>query len=133
MLEIISDRDGFTKGLTGQAYISVAETGSVKGYHLHALATYHVTCIKGRIRSTIYTSRTEKQEFEIGDNNFITIQYPPGCPNLYTNIGTEPAYVLIYRDSSWSPDIREQLDIAPERIETEEAWEEIEKFCKKFH
>ncbi len=132
MLEVISDRDGFTSGLTGQAYISVADVGSKKGYHIHALATYHVTCIKGKVRSTIYMGFGKKNVIEFGDGDYKTIKYPPCSANLFENIGDEPAYVMIYRDISWSPDVHEQLDIAPERIDTKEAWEEIEAFCGKF-
>jgi len=132
LLEIISDRDGFTEGLTGQAYVTVIDPSVVKGYHIHALARYHVTCIKGKIRSTVYQSRTDKQSVEYGEGDFKTIKYPPGCAHLIENISSEPAYIIIYRDVSWNTDIHEQLDIAPERIETEEAWKEIEDFCKKF-
>src|SRR3989344_5265220 len=131
LLEIGGDRDGFTEGIIGQAYVTVVDPGVVKGYHIHALAKYHVTCFKGKIRSTVYKSRTEKQSVEMGDGDYKTIKYPAGCAHLIENIGTEPAYILIYRDVAWSPDIHEQLDIEPERIDTAEAWQEIDEFCRK--
>lgn len=131
LLEIQSDHDGFTENLVGSMYISVIEPGAVKGYHIHAVATYHITCLKGRMRSTVYRDRTHYERVEMGNDDFKTIKYPPGCAHLIENIGAEPVYALIYRYPAWSPDLPEQLDIPPERIETPEAWEEIEAFVKK--
>ncbi len=132
LLEVQSDRDGFTEKLHGQVYLSVVSPGVVKGYHIHAVATYHVTCIKGRIRSTVYKDRTHKQEIELGDGDFKTIKYPPGCAHLIENIGEGQAYVLIYRYPSWSPELKEQLDIPPEEIDSKESWEKIQKFVSQF-
>lgn len=132
LLELQGDQDGFTEKLVGQFYITVADPGAVKGYHIHALATYHVTCLKGRVRSTVYRDRHSKQSVEMGDGDFKTIKYPPGGAHLIENIGDEPAYVLIYRYPSWSPDVAEQLDIAPEEIETEAAWNRIDAFVQQW-
>ena len=132
LLEVQSERDGFAKDIRGQVYLTVVDPGVVKGYHIHAVAHYHVTCLKGRIRSTVYRSRTEKEMVEYGEGDFKTIKYPPGCAHLIENIGAEPAYVLIYRYPAWSPDLSEQLDVAPEEIEQEITWEKIQKFVSRF-
>lgn len=132
VLELQSDRDGFTEKLDGSFYLTVINPGAVKGYHIHAVAVYHVTCIKGKVRSTVYKNRREKQEVEMGDNNFKTIKYPPGCAHLIENMLEKPSYVLIYRYPSWSPDLKEQLDISPEEIETEATWKKIDEFVKQF-
>ncbi|MEK7582824.1 MAG: cupin domain-containing protein [Patescibacteria group bacterium] len=132
LLEVQSDRDGFTEVLEGSFYLTVIDPGTVKGYHIHAVATYHVTCLKGRIRSTVYRSRAEKEIVEYGEGDFKTIKYPPGCAHLIENISAEPAYVLIYRYPAWSPDLPEQLDVAPEEIEQEITWEKIQKFVSQF-
>lgn len=132
LLEVQSDRDGFTEQLVGSLYLSVVVPGTVKGYHIHAVAMYHITCIKGRIRSTVYRSRTEKEVVEYGDGDFKTIKYLPGCAHLIENIGDGPAYVLIYRYPSWSSGLPEQLDIPPEEIETDAAWSRITAFVRSF-
>ncbi|MFH1769761.1 MAG: hypothetical protein ABH833_03800 [Parcubacteria group bacterium] len=132
VLEVLSEDDGFAEGLKGQVYLTVAGARVQKGYHIHALATYHVSCIKGKMKSTVYYSKNEKKEIEMGDGNFKVIKYPPGCAHLITNIGDEDAYVIIYRDIPWDPEVKEQLDIAPEDIETEEAWKKIKEFNKSF-
>lgn len=132
LLELQSDRDGFTDHLKGSFYLTVLAPGVVKGYHIHAVAEYHVTCVKGRVRSTVYKSRTERQEVEHGEGSFQTIKYAPGCAHLISNIGEGEAYVIIYRYPAWSPDLPEQLDIAPEEIATEAAWEKIQNFVSQF-
>src|SRR3989338_5558272 len=125
LLELQSDKDGFTENLRGSFYLTVCDNGAVKGYHIHALATYHVTCLKGKVRSTVYKSMAEKEVITMGDGDFKTIKYPPGCAHLIENIGTEPAYVFIYRYPSWDSKVKEQLDVAPEDIEKKETWEKI--------
>ena len=132
LLEVQSDRDGFTDKLVGSFYLTVCDPGVVKGYHIHAVATYHVTCLKGRVRSTVYKSRTEKESIEMGNDDFKTIKYAPGCAHLIENISNEPAYVLIYRYPGWSLDLPEQLDVAPEDIDREETWEKIQAFVSQF-
>ncbi|OGN30027.1 MAG: hypothetical protein A3A33_01740 [Candidatus Yanofskybacteria bacterium RIFCSPLOWO2_01_FULL_49_25] len=139
LLEIQSENDGFADALKGQFYLSVLAPGVVKGYHIHAVAHYHVTCIRGRIRSTVYRDRTHKETIEMGDlprgetdGDFKTIKYDPGYAHLLTNIGEGEAYVIIYRYPAWSLELKEQLDISPEEIETEEAWKKIDAFVRSF-
>ena len=68
----------------------------------------------------------------MGDGDYKLMELPRGYPHAVQNIGDEPAYTLVYRYPAWDPDINEQFDIAPEDIETEEAWKKIEEFKKKF-
>lgn len=133
LLELISDSDGFTKWLRGQAYLTVARPGQFKGFHLHAAADYFVTCIKGKIKQIIYTGPRKRHEIEMGDDDFKTVFLPKGFPHGLENIGAVDAYVIIYRYPSWSPDFKEQLDITPQDIETEEAWDKIDSFVKEFN
>ncbi len=132
LLEIISDRDKFTKHIKGQVYLTVAEPGEFKGYHLHAMSDYFVTCLKGRVKEIIYKSRTEKQEVKMGDGDFKTVFLPKGYPHAIQNIGKEPAYVLVYRYPAWDSAVKEQLDIGKTEINTPEAWKKIRKFLATF-
>lgn len=132
VLEIVSDKDGFTKHIKGQVYMTVAPPGSFKGYHVHAAADYFITCIRGQIVDIIYKSRDVKQEIKMGDGDFKTIRVPKGSPHGFKNIGKESAHVLIYRYPAWSPSLKEQLDIPSKDIETKEAWNKIKEFRKKF-
>lgn len=132
LLEIISGRDGFTKNLRGQVYLTVAAPGQFKGYHLHAAADYFVTCIKGKIRQIIYTASDRRREIEMGAGDFKTVFLPKGFPHALENIGREEAYVIIYRYPSWSPDFKEELNIAPGDIEKKQTWVKINEFVKNF-
>lgn len=132
LLEVFSDRDGFTKHMKGQVYLTVAQPGEFKGYHLHAVSDYFVTCLKGTIKHIIYKNKTTKQTVEMGDDNFKTVFLPKGHPHAIWNIGNQPAYVLVYRYPAWDPGIREQLDITREEIDTVGAWKTIREFLAQF-
>ena len=132
LLELVSDKDGFTKHVQGQAYLTVASPGYFKGFHLHAQADYFVTCIRGRVRHVVYESRKKRHEIEMGDGDFKTVFLPKGCPHGLENIGKNDAYVIIYRHPSWSPDVKEQMDIDPRDIEKEKTWKKAQEFIKSF-
>lgn len=132
LVEIISDKDGFAKNLNGQVYMTTINPGVEKGYHIHAVARYYITCIRGRIKSIIYRDQFMKQTIELGDDDFKTYELIPGTAHCMVNIGDEEAYILCYRFPSWSVDLKEQLDIKPREIETKEAWKKINKFVKSF-
>lgn len=132
LLEIASDKDGFNEYLNGQVYMTTINSGVKKGYHIHIGADYFVTCIRGRIKSTIYLNKDQKKEFYSGDDDFKTYRLPLGSAHLMENVGDNQAYVIIYRYPSWSPDFKEQLDIEPDDIETDKAWKKIKKFVKAF-
>jgi len=132
LLEIVSDRDDATLHIHGQMYLTVAEPGTFKGFHLHALADYAVTCIRGKVEEIIYHSQRRKDVIEMGDGDFKTVHLPHGLPHGIRNIGSEPAYVLIYRWPSWDPNVKEQLDIAPADIEKSESWDRINAFVASF-
>lgn len=132
LLEIVSDRDGFTKRLNGQVYLSVAAPGQFKGYHLHAVADYFITCLRGKVKHIIYTGPKKRREIKMGEGDFKTVFLPAGLVQGFKNVGKDDAYVLVYRYPSWSPDLREQLDIAPADITKKETWMRIKEFIKNF-
>ena len=95
LLEINSVRDGFTKQIPGQVYLTVASPGAVKGFHLHQKKLDHFTCIKGKIKLVIFDG-DKFQEFLMGEGNFITVKVPPKIPHAIHNIGSDDAYVINY-------------------------------------
>lgn len=132
LLEIMSDRDGFTRHLAGQAYLTVAGPGEFKGFHLHAMADYFITCLKGTIEHTVYTSIKEKEVTRMGENDFKTVFIPKGHPHGLENIGKGEAQVLVYRYPAWTPDFKEQFDIPKSEITNPEYWKRARSFIKKF-
>lgn len=114
LLEIASDRDGFTE-IKGQIYMITINPGVVKGYHMHKGTDYYVTCIKGKVRHVVYPGR---EESIMGDDDFKTVFMPKGSAHAIENLGNEVAYVLMYRTVAWDPDdFYEQVDVLPEKIE----------------
>lgn len=128
LLEIMSDKDGWTSGLKGQIYLTVVAPHNHKGFHVHARAMYHFTCVKGRIKSIIYASPTDKREVDMGDGDPKTIKVFPGEAHSMVNNSDEEAYLLTYRDPAWTPDDPDILTIPPLEINTPEAWEKISYF-----
>ncbi len=132
LLEVVSERDGFTKHIRGQIYMTTVEPGAFKGYHLHADADYYVTCIRGQVREIIYTSAKKKRIIRMGDGDFKTVFLPRGCPHAIENIGDDVAYILVYRYHAWSPEVHEQMDIARGDIAKPMIWKKIRAFLKTF-
>jgi len=130
LLEILSDKDKFSENLRGQVYLSVVAPRMKKGFHIHGRATYFLTCIKGKIKSVVYTGRRRKREIRMGDGNYKTIRLLPGTAHLICNLGNEESYILVYRHPSWDANIKEQLDISEQEIRTEESWVKINKFVR---
>lgn len=116
LLEIASDRDGFTE-IKGQVYIITINPGAVKGYHLHKGTDYYTTCIKGLVVHTVYDPEGKKTETLMGDSGFKTVYMSKGSAHALENVGKEMAYVLMYRTVAWNPEVCEQVDILPEKIE----------------
>ena len=113
--------------------MTVINPVGIMDYHMHAGADYFVTCLKGSVKEIIYKSRNEKREVKMGDGDFKTVFLPRGYPHAIENLGEEPAYVLVYRYPSWSPDIKEQYDIPRSEIDSLEAWEKIRAFIEDFN
>ena len=132
LLEIVSEHDAFTENLHGQVYLTTIDVGKQKGFHVHAEAFYHVTCVRGKMKSVIHKDRDTKTEVFMGEDDFKTIKIRPGLAHLMVNVGEVPAYVVVYRFPAWHPDIREQLDILPEEVDTEVAWRKIQDFLSTF-
>ncbi len=133
LLEIVSDRDKFTKHIRGQIYLTVIKPGTYLDFHMHAGADYFVTCIKGKIEHIVYKNRKQKQIIRMGDGDFKTTFLPRCYPHSFRNKGKGDAYTLIYRYPAWSPRFKEQFDIPKDKIEDSKSWIEINKFKKKFN
>lgn len=128
LLEILSDKDQWTENLRGQVYLTVVASHNHKGFHVHAKAMYHFTCLRGKIKSIIYSTREQKREIEMGEGDFKSIKVYPGEAHCMVNSSDEEAYLLTYRYPAWVPEDPDILTISPAEINTEEAWDKIEHF-----
>ena len=88
----------FTK--FGQAYLTVAYPGRVKGWHYHKIQTDHFVCVKGMIKVALYDGREksatkgEVSESFIGERNPAILTIPPGVVHGFKGIGPEPGYLI---------------------------------------
>jgi dTDP-4-dehydrorhamnose 3,5-epimerase len=103
------DKDIFEK--FGQAYITTAYPGVVKGWHHHRVQTDHFCVVKGMMKVVLYDRREESEtfgeinEFFMGEHNPIVLKIPPGVFHGFKCISeTEaiclnlPTEVYIYAD-----------------------------------
>ena len=98
------DDDFFTK--FGQAYMTVAYPGVVKGWHYHKIQADNMTIVKGMMKVVLYDDRKnsktykEVNEFFVGEHNPALIHIPAGVTHgfkciseaeaICINIPTEP-------------------------------------------
>ncbi|KKR88708.1 MAG: hypothetical protein UW43_C0002G0018 [Candidatus Yanofskybacteria bacterium GW2011_GWA1_44_21] len=133
VLEIVSDKDNFTKHIRGQIYLTVVEPGLFKGYHVHAAADLFITCLDGQVASIIYKNKNTKREIPMGGDNFKTVFVPKGYLHGIKNIGKSQAKVLVYRYPAWMPALEEQLFVSSKNVGNGETWIKIKKFLKEFN
>ena len=110
ILELNSDRDKWTEFIKGQVYLTVVNPKKQKGFHLHKLKINHITCIKGRVTVGVFNGK-KVQEFNIGEDNFLSIKIPPKKPFAIFNRGRIDAYVINYSYPSYNPKVREQREV----------------------
>jgi len=84
----------------GQAYITTAYPGVVKGWHYHKKQFDNFACIHGMMKLVLYDERENSptygkvNEFIIGVHNPLLIQIPPGVFHGFKCIGEYEAIVL---------------------------------------
>ena len=93
-----SDDEFFTR--FGQAYITTAYPGVVKGWHHHRVQTDNFTCVSGMMKLVLYDSREksptkgEINEFFLGVHNPQLVVIPPGVMHGFKCIGETEAVVV---------------------------------------
>ncbi|MFC1729243.1 dTDP-4-dehydrorhamnose 3,5-epimerase family protein [candidate division KSB1 bacterium] len=99
LTEILRDDDElFIK--FGQAYITTAYPGVVKGWHYHKKQFDNFTCLLGMIKLVLYDQREDSStagtvnEFFIGTYNTVLVQIPPGVYHGFKCIDEKEAVVL---------------------------------------
>ena len=92
------DEEFFTK--FGQAYITTAYPGVVKGWHYHKKQTDNFACIHGMMKIVLYDVREdspthgEVNEFFAGVHNPILIKVPPYILHGFKCVGESEAIVV---------------------------------------
>lgn len=88
----------------GQIYITVANPGQTKGKHYHTRKTDWFCVVKGKGLLTLVDIKSgDKQEVEMGEDNMITVQIPPGVWHAITNRGDNEMFLLGHIDEPYNP------------------------------
>ncbi|MHB9155755.1 MAG: polysaccharide biosynthesis C-terminal domain-containing protein [Endomicrobiales bacterium] len=84
----------------GQAYMTTAYPGVVKGWHFHKKQTDSFTCITGMMKIAAYDARSGSKtkgmvnEFIVGEHNLLLIQIPPLVHHGFKCVGEHEAIIL---------------------------------------
>jgi dTDP-4-dehydrorhamnose 3,5-epimerase len=93
-----SDDELFIK--FGQAYITTAYPGVIKGWHYHKVQVDNFVAVRGMFKVVLYDDREdsptrgEVNEFFMGQHNLILLQIPALVLHGFKAIGTEEAIML---------------------------------------
>lgn len=109
-LRVIPDERGFLMEMLrsddeiferfGQAYVTAAYPGVVKGWHYHRKQTDHFVCVSGMAKVVLYDARDgsptrgQVQEFFMGERNAVLLKIPPLVMHGFKAIGTSMAMIV---------------------------------------
>lgn len=128
LVELYSEHDGFTEGLRGQVYATIIAPHTAKGFHVHAKAYGHFTCVSGSVRSVVVGRDGVRRQTQLDDVQLRTVKVWPGEAHGLFNETDAPVTIINFRTPAWSPDDPEQLTIAPEQIDEPATRARIERF-----
>ena len=127
LMEMLRSDDEFFQKF-GQAYLTVAYPGVVKGWHYHKKQTDHFVFVKGMAKVVLYDTRDgsktkgEINEFFMGEQNPILLVIPPLVLHGMKGIGTEPAYLVNTPTEHYIYDSPDEFRVAPHSPEVPYDW-----------
>ncbi|MBU1700294.1 MAG: dTDP-4-dehydrorhamnose 3,5-epimerase family protein [Candidatus Eisenbacteria bacterium] len=131
LMEIFRRDDPFFKQF-GQAYLSVAYPGRVKGWHYHKIQTDHFAVVKGMGKVVLYDRREgspthgEVNELFIGDRRPMLVRIPPGVLHGIKGIGTEPVLLLNIPDEVYNYNEPDEYRVSPHSGEVPYDWSDVD-------
>lgn len=84
----------------GQAYLTTAYPGVVKGWHYHKIQYDHFIVVKGMMKIVLYDARASSpthgviNEFFMGDHNPMVLQIPPYVYHGFKCVGEQEGLVV---------------------------------------
>lgn len=132
LMEILRrDDEIFTE--FGQAYVTTAYPGVVKGWHYHRKQTDNMAVIKGMVKIVLYDNRPasstkgEVNEFFAGEHNPLLIQIPPLVCHGFKCIGAEEAVLINIPTEVYNYAVPDEFRIEPHGEEIPYSWERKER------
>ena len=108
LMEMLRADDPFFQKF-GQAYLTVAYPGVVKGWHYHKIQTDHFVAVSGMVKVVLYDQRKDSKtcgevnEFFMGDSNPIMLRIPVGTMHGYKTCGLEPSLLVNFPTELYNP------------------------------
>jgi dTDP-4-dehydrorhamnose 3,5-epimerase len=99
LMEMLRSDDEFYQKF-GQAYVTCAYPGVVKGWHYHKVQTDHFVCVSGMMKVVLYDGRENSptkglvNEFFLGEKNPMLLVIPPLVLHGMKGIGTTPGLMI---------------------------------------
>lgn len=91
-----------------QVYLTVIDSGKIKGPHLHYIRTGCFTCIRGNARFILKTEKGYEVFYSGEDYEYQSVIVPTGTPAALQNIGDVQAYVLNMPNPAWTPSMADE-------------------------
>lgn len=138
-LKVIPDERGFLMEILrsddpmfekfGQAYLTVAYPGVVKGWHYHKRQVDHFCAIKGMAKIALYDDREgsptrgEVAEVFMGERNPVVLKIPAGVLHGFKAIGFEPAFILNIPTELYHYEQPDEYRVDPHANDIPYSWE----------
>lgn len=112
LIELYKDRDKTV------LYLTAAEPGAFKGYHLHRVRSARYVCVKGVMKITlIKPGSMEKEEYILDASKPQRLFIPKEIATGLENIGSEEAWLINYPNPPYDPSlIDEQVEYTLEEL-----------------
>jgi len=127
LMEMLRADDPFFQKF-GQAYLTVAYPGVVKGWHYHKIQTDHFVAVSGMVKVVLYDQRKDSKtcgevnEFFMGERNPILLVIPPLVVHGMKAIGTDPGMVVNFPTEVYKYDNPDECRFDPHSSDVPYDW-----------
>ncbi|HXI03757.1 MAG TPA: dTDP-4-dehydrorhamnose 3,5-epimerase family protein [Candidatus Saccharimonadales bacterium] len=127
LMEMLRKDDPIFKGF-GQAYLTAAYPGAVKGWHYHKVQWDHFIVVKGMMKIVLYDPREGSptrggiNEFFLGDHNPAILQIPPFVYHGFKCISEAEALVVNIPSEAYRYDQPDEFRVPPHDNEIPYDW-----------
>lgn len=115
LIELYKDRDKTV------AYLTAANEGAFKGYHLHRVRSARYIAIKGKMKIITYNFESgswQKSEHTLDAEKPERMFIPKNVATGLENIGGSEAWLINYPDPAYDPNLKdEQVEYSLEELE----------------
>lgn len=102
-------------------YLSAANPGAFKGYHLHRVREARYVCVRGKMRIITYENENGKwvrSEHILDATDPQRLFIPNNVATGLENIGTEEGWLVNYPNPPYDPNLKdEQVEYTQEELE----------------